>query len=1214
MAGTVAWAYSIGARPGDWLVPGGPPQTLSKAVTDALGLGDVWPLGPVSPTATRLWKSPQDVDSQVAANPTLSVLAVQPHAKWVGDWVSTSQVADVVADYAAQAAGRTMVLCSYAIPGRDLGSYSAGGFPDRASYLAWVGSFGSGTGGAPTLHVFEPDALGHLPQMTSAVRAERTETMRQALAVHSAVPGMETYVDVGMWNSVAVSADLLVAVGVAAVAGFAINVSNFVSQESCYAYGDALVAELAGRGITGKRYVIDSSRNGNGPLTAAFGAAAQPWFDTNQTQFNPPGRAPGLTPGVVPNRPLCRATLWIKNPGGSDGTFPTTTQSTYFGSSAPAAGTFWPGYARDLVASTRTLTATLRDPFTDAALPLWPGTFGGVTVNAGRARLPVVAAGYAGLVSGRTMQLLSSSVSAALYPPAKSTASSAYVDMAVMATPDSTRLITRVDAATGLITFASEVGYYDPATVALTYDSTAHRFVRIREAAGTVYWETSPDGTAWTVRRSSPTPDWVGDTPTLLQFSTNRDAGVTDFAEVGSLNVAAVQFPTDIADLGWRMENTTLGAVGSSAASWTDTAAIVPAWTQTTAASQPTVVAGPLAGSKALYFGGAQTLVGSGKAALLSTNVAGVTLTVVATLDTITPGATGEMVHVNRGPSSSTSNAGRTVIQTMSAGTNGDGTTRVDGSFGASIRRLDTDAVYNVGAAPVPVNTWFVATLVVDYAGGTVTTYQNGEKTSVSTLPSAGLTQDTTSAQVSIGGNARGATNYHLGKLAASYAWKHALTDAEVARVHTYVQDTTGIQVVDYQVVPSPRPVITALTAPTNVNSGGFAVSFATDRDCYGYGEVSTDGGATWVVKSQQTGYRASHSKTFAGLTPSTAYRWRVRAVDRAGQVRTMFGGMLFTPVAQAATTTIILDRSMYPDGWMSWESKVWTPSMGYKFPTLLGTDKFRIFCPQPFIDMKHQLEIDGGSWVMFGLQSENTDCWFTPKTGPGHTTLDVSPTGINNNTFLRVQGNATNAASVGNLQFRALEGAYAKGLYFWEGIDYNGLADRDDTFVRQNFRADQINWCNVVGKSGHEGGDVDQPIRGAQRQIYRGVTAVTTYQGLFLQGGGPAGTSDYSVLESLEMKRVQLSAHPEDGYSSLLWDTSDSQAQMTHDIGTGADGVYLDPLTFSPKNALIRPTTNNTGGWKDKIVIGAAPREFVPADQVGLAYPFIPSQGVASS
>lgn len=39
----------------------------------------------------------------------------------------------------------------------------------------------------------------------------------------------------------------------------------------------------------------------------------------------------------------------------------------------------------------------------------------------------------------------------------------------------------------------------------ITYNSVTHRFWRLRSAGTTLYWETSPDGSAWTVQRSKTT-------------------------------------------------------------------------------------------------------------------------------------------------------------------------------------------------------------------------------------------------------------------------------------------------------------------------------------------------------------------------------------------------------------------------------------------------------------------------------------------------------------------------------------------------------------------------------------------------------------------------------------------------------------------------------------------------------------------------------------
>lgn len=50
-------------------------------------------------------------------------------------------------------------------------------------------------------------------------------------------------------------------------------------------------------------------------------------------------------------------------------------------------------------------------------------------------------------------------------------------------------------------------GHYNGSFNALgeiAYDATAHRWLRLRESAGTVFWDTAPDGVVWTNRHSEP--------------------------------------------------------------------------------------------------------------------------------------------------------------------------------------------------------------------------------------------------------------------------------------------------------------------------------------------------------------------------------------------------------------------------------------------------------------------------------------------------------------------------------------------------------------------------------------------------------------------------------------------------------------------------------------------------------------------------------------
>jgi endoglucanase len=101
-------------------------------------------------------------------------------------------------------------------------------------------------------------------------------------------------------------------------------VSNFQWTAAIVTWSQRLERALG----AGVRAVIDTSRNGNGPYT---GPDSPQWC-------NPPGRAPGPDPTLVPDQPGISAYLWIKDPGVSDGPC----------NGGPAAGQFWREYALEL--------------------------------------------------------------------------------------------------------------------------------------------------------------------------------------------------------------------------------------------------------------------------------------------------------------------------------------------------------------------------------------------------------------------------------------------------------------------------------------------------------------------------------------------------------------------------------------------------------------------------------------------------------------------------------------------------------------------------------------------------------------------------------------------------------------------------------------------------------------------------------------------------
>ncbi|MFI0822662.1 glycoside hydrolase family 6 protein [Streptomyces sp. NPDC021098] len=87
-----------------------------------------------------------------------------PQAVWYGD-ESPAQVARLVRMTTSDAARRHRlpVLALYNVPGRDCGSYSAGGARTTDEYKAWIDAVAQGIGDREVMIVLEPDSLAMLP-------------------------------------------------------------------------------------------------------------------------------------------------------------------------------------------------------------------------------------------------------------------------------------------------------------------------------------------------------------------------------------------------------------------------------------------------------------------------------------------------------------------------------------------------------------------------------------------------------------------------------------------------------------------------------------------------------------------------------------------------------------------------------------------------------------------------------------------------------------------------------------------------------------------------------------------------------------------------------------------------------------------------------------------------------------------------------------------
>jgi cellulase/cellobiase CelA1 len=133
---------------------------------------------------------------------------------------------------------------------------------DEQAYENWVNGFAAGLGDRPAVVIVEPDALA---QLTSCLDNAQQQARLQMLSY--AVKTLQTkndqvYLDAGHsnWVPAGQMAGRLRAADVAQASGFSLNVSNYdpTDQEIGYAH------ELDGDLGMAKRFVIDTSRNGNG--------------------------------------------------------------------------------------------------------------------------------------------------------------------------------------------------------------------------------------------------------------------------------------------------------------------------------------------------------------------------------------------------------------------------------------------------------------------------------------------------------------------------------------------------------------------------------------------------------------------------------------------------------------------------------------------------------------------------------------------------------------------------------------------------------------------------------------------------------------------------------------------------------------------------------------------------------------------------------------
>ncbi|MCZ4611735.1 glycoside hydrolase family 6 protein [Streptomyces sp. Lzd4kr] len=258
-------------------------------------------------------------------------IAQQP----TGEWIGPENPEDEARGYteAADKAGRTALLVLYNIPHRDCGQYSQGGAADGNAYRDWIDGVAKGIEDRAATVILEPDALLHLVDgcTPEEFHEERYDLLKGAIGKLKSLKNTKVYVDAGNagWGHPDQIFEPLKWAGIDQADGFSVNVSNFYTTKDSIAYGK----QLSGK-VGDKPFVIDTSRNGNGPYTEG---------DPNERWCNPPGRALGETPTTKTSDPLVDAYVWVKRPGESDGEC----------KGGPKAGQWWAEYALKLAKASK---------------------------------------------------------------------------------------------------------------------------------------------------------------------------------------------------------------------------------------------------------------------------------------------------------------------------------------------------------------------------------------------------------------------------------------------------------------------------------------------------------------------------------------------------------------------------------------------------------------------------------------------------------------------------------------------------------------------------------------------------------------------------------------------------------------------------------------------------------------------------------------------
>jgi cellulose 1,4-beta-cellobiosidase len=304
-------------------------------------------------------------------------LAAQPVALWIN---SIDSVKNMLPHWLEESRGKLAVLVLYDLPNRDCAAAASAGElgpGDESRYRTEVvdplAAQLRAHAGQRIAVVIEPDSLANLVTNQKVEKCAKSDAIYRgsiAYAVQTlSMPHVSLYLDAGHagwlgWDEHRAKIATLFkevldrAGGASKIRGFATNVSGYgvlrgddgrrlEPSNPCpdeLTYVEKLSADLAKVGISGKAFVIDTSRNGR----AGARSKSSSWCNVKNAGL---GERPRAAPA-----PNVDAYYWIKVPGESDGTsdpkapgFDATCASDDAAPEAPAAGQFFPSYLVGLI-------------------------------------------------------------------------------------------------------------------------------------------------------------------------------------------------------------------------------------------------------------------------------------------------------------------------------------------------------------------------------------------------------------------------------------------------------------------------------------------------------------------------------------------------------------------------------------------------------------------------------------------------------------------------------------------------------------------------------------------------------------------------------------------------------------------------------------------------------------------------------------------------